>query len=222
VLVGVPPSTFSIAPLPLDGMPPIIPVALPARLLERRPDIAATARRVAAANAEIGVAAAAYYPSVTLSTSGGFQTSQFADWLMWPSRFWSVGPAISQTVYDGGLLKAQSESARAAYDETVASYRNSVLTAIQEVEDNLAALRLLEEEARVQAVAVDAARDSVALTTNQYKGGTVSYLAVVVAQTLALSNERTAVGILNRRMLASVRLIKALGGGWNDAQLAQE
>jgi NodT family efflux transporter outer membrane factor (OMF) lipoprotein len=222
VLVGIPPAMLTIAPTPLTGTPPVVPVTVPSQLLERRPDIAAAARRVASANAEIGVARAAYYPAVTLSTSGGFESAHVSDWFTWPSRFWSVGPGISETVYDGGLRKAQNENARAVYDETVATYRNSVLTAFQEVEDNLAALRLLEQEAQVQDLAVKAGRESVTLTTNQYKGGTVSYLAVVVSQTLALSNERTAVDILNRRMLASVRLIKALGGGWNEDEMVRE
>ncbi len=217
LLIGAPPSSFSIPVAPLEASPPPIPVSLPSELLERRPDIAAAERRVAAANAQIGVADSAYYPSVTLSASGGFQGSQLSNWLLWPSRFWSVGPSISETVYDGGLRGAQSDQARAAHDASVASYRQSVLNGFVEVEDNLAALRILDEEGSVQNNAVRAARESVRLATNQYNAGIVSYLNVVITQAAALSNERTKVDILSRRMSASVLLIKALGGGWNPA-----
>ena len=219
VLIGTPASAFSLPAAPLRAEPPAIPVGLPSELLERRPDIAAAERRVAAANAQIGVALAAYYPTVTLSASGGFESSDAAKWLVWPSRFWSIGPAISETVYDAGLRAAQTQQARAVYDATVAAYRESVLTGFQEVEDNLAALRILEEEARVQDGAVDAARESVVLGTNQYKGGTISYLDVVILQTALLNNQRTAVDVLGRRMSASVLLIKALGGGWDASTL---
>jgi NodT family efflux transporter outer membrane factor (OMF) lipoprotein len=188
---------------------------VPSELLERRPDIAGAERRVAAANAQIGVAVAAYYPTVTLSASGGFESSRLSKLVSWASRFWSVGPGISQTVYDGGLRRGQTAAARAAHDATVASYRQTVLTGFQEVEDNLAALRILEEEAKAQDEAVKAAQQSVDFTMNQYKAGTVSYLNVLVAQTVALNDEVTAVGIASRRMTASVLLVKALGGGWN-------
>jgi len=174
---------------------------------------------MAAANAQIGVAEAAYYPSLTLSASGGFQSSSFANWLTVPSRFWSLGPALAQTLFDGGLRRAQTDQAIAAYDANVAAYRQSVLTGLREVEDNLAALRILEQEASVQDEAVQSARQSVALTTNQYKAGIVSYLNVATVQATALANERTAVDILNRRLAAGVLLIKALGGGWNAADL---
>ena len=167
VLVGQPPADFSLPAAPLATTPPSIPVGVPSELLERRPDVAAAERRVAAANAQIGVAEAAYYPTVTLSASGGFESSDIAKWLTWPSRFWSVGPAISETVFDGGLRRAQTDAARAAYDETVATYRQTVLTAFQEVEDKLAALRILQDEARVQDEAVAAARESVTLTTSR-------------------------------------------------------
>ena len=174
---------------------------------------------MAAANAQIGVAVAAYYPTVTLSASGGFEASSLSKWLSWPSRFWSVGRPISETVFDGGLRNAQTEQARAAYDANVASYRETVLTGFQEVEDNLAALRILEEEAQVQDEAVKAAEQSVTVTTNQYKAGTVSYLNVIVAQTIALNNQITALNILGRRMTSSVLLVKALGGGWDASTL---
>jgi NodT family efflux transporter outer membrane factor (OMF) lipoprotein len=219
VLVGRPASLFSIPVAPLATIPPAVPVGVPSGLLERRPDIASAERRVAAANAQIGVAVAAYYPTVTLSASGGFESTNLSKWLTWPSRFWSVGPGISETVYDGGLRRGQTAAARAAYDGTVASYRQTVLTGFQEVEDNLAALRILEEEAKVQDEAVKAAQQSVDFTTNQYKAGTVSYLNVLIAQTIALNNEITALGIASRRMTASVLLVKALGGGWDASSL---
>ncbi|HUK55155.1 MAG TPA: efflux transporter outer membrane subunit [Nitrospiria bacterium] len=219
LLIGTPASLFSIPVVPLTAIPPVIPVGVPSELLERRPDIAAAERRVAAGNAEIGVAKAAFFPAVTLGASGGFQASDLASWLMWPSRFWAIGPAILETVFDGGLRRAQTDQVRAAYDADVASYRQTVLTGFQEVEDNLAALRILDEEARVQDEAVQAARQSVTLTTNQYKAGIVNYLDVVTVEVIALSNERTAANILGNRMSASVLLIKALGGGWNASAL---
>ena len=219
LLVGKPASVFSIPVVPLSTPPPAIPVGVPSELLERRPDIAAAERRAAAASALIGAAEAAYFPTITLSASGGFESSNISHWLTWPSRIWSVGPAISQLVFDGGLRKAQTSQARAAFDANVASYRQTVLTGFQEVEDNLAALRILEEEARVQDDAVKAARQSVILTTNQYKAGTVAYLDVLVTQVAALNNERTAIDILGRRMAACVLLVKALGGGWNVSAL---
>jgi NodT family efflux transporter outer membrane factor (OMF) lipoprotein len=219
LLVGQAPSTFSLSPAPLAGSPPAIPIGVPSELLERRPDIAAAERRVAAANAQIGVAIAAFYPSVTLSLSTGFQSSGLATWLTAPSRFWAVGPSISQTVLDGGLRRAQTDAARAAYDGSVAAYRQTVLVAFQGVEDNLAALRILEEEARVQDEAVTAAQESLRLITTQYVAGIVSYLNVITAQTAALSNEVTAIQIRGRRMAAAVLLVQALGGGWNAAEL---
>jgi NodT family efflux transporter outer membrane factor (OMF) lipoprotein len=219
LLIGKPASSYSLAAAALAATPPALPVGMPASLLERRPDIAAAERRMAAANAQIGVAKAAYYPSLTLSASRGFQSSSFSNWLTAPSRFWSLGPALAQTLFDGGLRRAQTEQAIAAYDANVAGYRQTVLTAFKEVEDNLAALRILEEEAAIQEDAVQNARQSVALTTNQYKAGIVSYLNVVTVQATALANERAAVDILNRRLAASVLLIKALGGGWDASAL---
>ncbi len=219
LLIGKPASTFSLAVAPLTASPPAVPAGIPSSLLERRPDIAAAERRMAAANAQIGVAKAAYYPSLTLSATAGFQSSSFSNWLIAPSRFWSIGPALAQTVFDGGLRRAQTDQAIAAYDANIASYRQSVLTGFKEVEDNLAALRILEEEAAIQDEAVQNARQSVVLTTNQYKAGIVSFLGVALVQATALNNERTAVDILNRRLAASVLLIKALGGGWNASEL---
>jgi NodT family efflux transporter outer membrane factor (OMF) lipoprotein len=219
ILIGRPPATFGIAVAALPTTPPAVPVGVPSELLERRPDVAAAERRVAAANAQIGVAVAAYYPTVTLSATAGFESGSIAKWFMWPSRFFSVGPAITETVFDGGLRSAQTAEARAAYDASVAGYRQTVLGAFQDVEDNLAALRILETEAREQDEAVRAAERSLALTTNQYRSGIVSYLNVVIAQTAALTSEQTAVGITGRRLNASVLLIKALGGGWSVDQL---
>jgi NodT family efflux transporter outer membrane factor (OMF) lipoprotein len=218
-LIGKPASLFSIPVAPLAAVPPGVPVGVPSELLERRPDIAGAERRVAAANAQIGVAEAAYYPTVTLSASGGFDSSSLSKWFAWPSRFWSVGPGISETVFDGGLRRAQTTAARAAYDGTIASYRQTVLTGFQEVEDNLAALRILDEESKVQDEAVKAARQSLAVALNQYKAGTINYLTVIVVQAATLNNEITALGILARRMTAATLLIKALGGGWDASTL---
>jgi len=219
LLVGKPASTFSIPVAPLAAVPPAVPVGVPSEVLERRPDIAAAERRVAAANAQIGVAQAAFYPSLTLSASGGFESANFSRWLTLPSRFWALGPALAQTLFDGGLRRAQTEQARAAYDATVAAYRQTVLAGFQEVEDNLAALRILEQESRVQDEALRSARESMGLALNQYKAGTIDYLSVVIVQAALLTNERNAVDILNRRMAASVQLVKALGGGWDLAAL---
>jgi NodT family efflux transporter outer membrane factor (OMF) lipoprotein len=188
-------------------------------LLERRPDIAASERRVAAANALVGAARAAFFPSVGLTIAGGFETATFADWLNWPSRFWSIGPSVVETIFDGGRRRAQSEQARANYDATVATYRQSVLGAFADVEDNVAALRILAQEATEQDVAVRAAEHALALAVERYQGGITTYLEVITAQTTALSNERTAVDLQTRRMAASVSLIKALGGGWAATDL---
>lgn len=221
VLVGEPASTFALPAAPLDATPPAIPVGVPSELLERRPDVAAAERSMAAANAQIGVALAAYYPVVTLSASGGLQAGEPATWFETPSRFWSVGPTITETVFDGGLRGGLTDQARAIYDQAVAQYRQSVLTAFAEVEDNLATLRILEQEAQVQDEAVASARRSVELTTNQYKAGIVSYIDVVTVQAVALANERAAVSIRGQRMGAAVQLVKALGGGWDTSQLPQ-
>jgi len=221
VLAGLPASTFSIPPSPRETLPPQIPVGVPSQLLERRPDIAAAERRVAAANAQIGVAQTAFYPSLLLSASGGFEGSGITNWLSWPSHLWAVGPSLLQTLYDAGARHAVTDQAWATYDANVASYRQSVLTAFQEVEDNLAALRILDEEGRKQRQAVEAAEHSLALSTNRYKGGLVTYFEVITAQSIALTNERVAVDILTRRLSSSVLLIKALGGGWDVTNLPQ-
>ncbi len=217
VLIGKPAGVFSLPPLPLSAEPPAIPAALPSELLERRPDIASAERTMASANAQIGVARAAYYPTVKFGTSVGLEASEISRWLTWPSRFWSVGPAVSQTLFDGGLRHAQNDQALAAYDGTVASYRQTVLDAFRDVEDNLAALRILAEEAGVQDEATLAASQTVQITLNQYEAGVVGYLNVVTAQNAELANRRAAIGILGRRMTAAVQLVKALGGGWDQA-----
>jgi NodT family efflux transporter outer membrane factor (OMF) lipoprotein len=214
VLVGKAPAEFAIEPASMGVEMPALPVGVPAQLLERRPDVAAAERRVAAANAQIGVAESAFYPALTIPASAGFQSASLAGWLSAPNQFWAVGPALAQTLFDAGLRRALSDQAIAAYDANVAAYRQTVLAALQSVEDNLAALRILEQEARVQEEAVQAGRESLRLTTNQYKAGTVDYLGVVVVQAAQLSNERSAVTIYGQRLLASVSLIKALGGGW--------
>jgi len=221
VLIGKPPSAFSIpaSPLALDSVPPVIPVGVPSDLLERRPDIAAAERLVAAQNAQIGVAEAAFYPTITLSASGGFQSSDISTLLNWPSRIWAIGAMLSETVFDAGLRSALTDQARAAYDANVATYRQTVLAAFQNVEDNLAALRILEQEAVAQDEAVKAAQQSVVIFTNQYKAGTASALDVITVQAIELSDKKTAIGILGNRMIDSVLLLEALGGGWNSAQL---
>lgn len=218
LLVGKPASSFSIVHAPLTTAVPALPVDVPSSLLERRPDIAAAERRAAAANAQIGIAKTAYFPNLTLAATGGFQSSSFANWLTLPNRFWSVGPALAMTLFDGGARRAQTDQAIAAYDASVAAYRQTVLTGFQEVEDNLAALRLLEQEAQLQDEALQASRKSVELSMNQYRAGIVSYLSVITVQTTALGNERAALDIANRRLTASVLLIKALGGGWQASK----
>ena len=196
-----------------------MPVALPSELLERRPDVAANERRMAAANAQIGVQVAAYYPTLSLTASGGFENNKLADLFTWPSRFWSLGASAVETLFNGGARRAANEQARANYDAAVAAYRQNVLTAFQDVEDNLSALRILEEEETQQSIAVAAAEKSLSLSNYRYQGGIATYLEVITAQALALADERTAVDLLTRRMTASVNLVKALGGGWRDSDL---
>lgn len=222
IILGKPPSAFAI-PRSSQAIkvPSNIPFGVPSQLLERRPDIAAAERSMASANAGIGVAMAAYFPTVTLSASGGFEASDLAKWLTWPSRFWSLGAAASETLLDFGSRRGQVESARAAYDASVANYRQTVLTAFQQVEDNLAALGILAKEGQVQEEAVRAAREAVVVSTNQYKAGTISHTDLLVVENTALSNERVALTILGNRMNASVLLIKALGGGWSTGDLPQ-
>jgi NodT family efflux transporter outer membrane factor (OMF) lipoprotein len=219
VLIGKPPAEFRIAPQPLTIAPPTIPVGVPAQLLERRPDVAAAERQAAAANAMIGVAESAFFPNLTLGASGGYQSTSFAKWLTAPSRFWSLGPTLAETLFDAGARHAQTVQARAAWDAAVANYRAVALGAFQNVEDELAALRILEQEAAAQAEAVKAAEESLRIATNQYRAGTVSYLNVINAQTVAYANERNAIAILGNRLVDSVALIKALGGGWDAGEL---
>ncbi len=219
LLVGKTPAQFSLAPQPLSMQPPAIPVGLASQLLERRPDVAIAERQAAAANAQIGVAEAAYFPNLTLSATAGYQSSTLSKWLTAPSRFWSLGPQLAETLFDGGARRAQKAQARAAYDAAVANYREVALAAFQNVEDNLAALRILESEAAAQADAVRAAEESLKIANNQYRAGTVSYLSVITAQATAYSNERNAITILGNRLTDSVALVKALGGGWNSSEL---
>jgi NodT family efflux transporter outer membrane factor (OMF) lipoprotein len=192
---------------------------VPSTLLERRPDIAATERLTAAANANVGIAEAAYYPTLTLSASAGFLSTNIENLFKYASRTWSAGPAISQTLFDFGRRGAQLQGAEAQYDATVASYRQTVLSAFQEVEDDLAALRYLAEEAAQQQEAVTAANQSLALEIDRYKAGTDSYLNVITTQTIALNDQQQAVSILQRRMIAAVDLVKAVGGGWQASDL---
>jgi NodT family efflux transporter outer membrane factor (OMF) lipoprotein len=219
ILIGKPPANFTLAPGPLHLQAQPIPVGLPSELLERRPDIAAAERRMAEANEQIGIARAAFFPTVALNSSAGLEGSSIANWFAWPSRLWAVGPSMMQTLFDAGRRRATSEAAVAGYDATVATYRETVLTAFQQVEDNLAALRILEQEARQQKAAVASARESLDLSTTRYTGGVDTYLQVITAQTIALSDERNDVDILRRQMDSSVLLIKALGGGWSVANL---
>lgn len=219
VLIGKPASEFALPALPLDAQPPVIPSGLPSNLLERRPDISAAERRVQEQNAQIGVAKAAYYPLVTLSGSGGFESTVFTTLIQGPSGLYSLGGQAAQTLFDGGKRKGTLEQARATYDQSVDQYRATILTAFQEVEDNLAALRILEDESVTQTRAVAAAQHSLSLSETRYRGGVTNYLEVTTAQTAALSDEVTAVNLLTRRMAASVLLIKALGGGWNVSQI---
>jgi len=219
LLTGQPASTFSIATEPLKTPPPAIPFGVPSQLLERRPDIAATERLMAQANAQIGVARAAFFPTLTLSASAGFQTTNGSSWFTWPSRFWSVGPAISETIYDGGLRRATMEQFRAQYDQTAANYRGAVLTAFQQVEDNLAALRILSQDIQEQDTAIGSAQRSLNLATDRYRLGIDPYLNVILAQTTLFSNQQTAVNLRVEQIVASVQLIEAIGGGWDSSTL---
>ncbi|MEB2327497.1 MAG: efflux transporter outer membrane subunit [Pseudomonas sp.] len=222
VLIGVPPAELSIAVR--DDIPslPEVPLALPSQLLERRPDVAAAEREVMAANAEIGIAEAAWYPDLTLSASGGYRNSSFNQLFEVPNRFWSLGPQLALTLLDFGGRRAELERAEAAYDQTVATYRQTVLDSFREVEDYLVQLRVLGDESVVQREALEAAQESLRLIENQYRAGTVDYLSVVTVQTTALNNERTNLTLLGDRLLTSVQLIAALGGGWQIEQLQQE
>jgi len=218
-LVGKPPAEVSIREEALRASPPPIPVGVPSALLERRPDIAATERTVAAANEQIGIAKAALFPSLTLAAAGGLESASAIAWFSLPSLFWSAGPQLAATLFDGGKRQAQKDLQEAAYEETVAQYRQTVLTAFQQVEDELAALRILEQEAGAQDDAVRSAQQTLDIVTEQYRAGTTDYLQVISAQTIALQNQRTALDILARRLTSSVLLVEALGGGWDASQL---
>lgn len=217
VLIGKAPAEFQLKPT--DGLAPLPPVppTLPATLLERRPDIAAAERRMAAANAQIGVAQAAFFPALSFNAAAGYQSSSFSHLLSLPNRFWSIGPALAATLFDAGARSAQKEGAVAGYEKSVASYRQTVLAAFQEVEDNLAALRQLGAEAVLQRAAAQSAADALALTENQYRAGTVSYLNVVATQAAALGAQRNELDIAGRRLVANTVLLKALGGDWRQA-----
>src|SRR6202046_2860789 len=219
ILLGKPPAAFTLAPSPLHVEPPRISAGLPSQLLERRPDIAAAQRRVAESNEQIGIARAAFFPTIAVSASAGFEGDSITNWFNWPRRFWGVGPSAVETLFDAGRRRATSQAALANYDATVAGYRETTLTALQQVEDNLAALRVLEQEAQQQKDATVSAQESLQVFTDRYIGGADPYLQVLTAQTIALQNERNDVDILRRRMDASVLLIKALGGGWDVSQL---
>lgn len=219
ILIGKAPAQFSLKAATLRAEPPPVPIGLPSQLLERRPDIAASERRVEEANEQIGIARAAFFPTVTLGASAGFEGTSALNWLNWPSRFWAVGPQLAETLFDAGRRRAGSDVAIAGYDAAVASYRETTLTAFQQVEDNLAALRVLENEEKQQRNAVASAEESLQLFINRYQGGVDNYLQVITAQTIALTNERNEIDIQRRRMDASVLLIKALGGGWTTQDM---
>ena len=221
VLIGKPPSDLAIAPLPepLGTTVPVAPVGVPSALLERRPDIAAAERTMQAANAQIGIAEVAYFPDLTLTATAGFASSALGNLLSLSNSAWSIGAAATETIFDGGLRGAQVRAAQAAYEGNVATYRQTVLTAFQQVEDELAALRILEQQAAAQDVALRSARRAEQLTLNQYQAGTLAYTSVVVAQTTALADEQTALSILQSRLVASSALVQALGGGWDASQL---
>jgi NodT family efflux transporter outer membrane factor (OMF) lipoprotein len=219
VLIGTPASSFSLALAPLNLVLPPVPVGVPSQLLERRPDIAAAERRADAANAQIGVAIAAYYPTITLGGTGGFESQRPGNWIQGPSALWSLGGSATELLFDAGRRHALTQEARLAYDQNVANYRQTVLQAFQEVEDNLANLRVLNDESSVQQRAVAAATRSLTVSTNRYTGGVTTYLEVIIAQTTQLANEETAASINTRQFTSSVGLITALGGGWDTTKL---
>jgi NodT family efflux transporter outer membrane factor (OMF) lipoprotein len=219
VLIGEPASSFSLGQAPLNMPLPQFPAGVPSELLERRPDIAGMERRADAANAQIGIAIAAYYPNITLSGSGGFESKNPGTWIQGPSSLWALGASASELIFDAGRRHAVTEEVRDDYEVTVANYRQNVLTAFQEVEDNLAALRILDQESATQATAVAAAERSLAISTRRYKQGLDDYLVVLTAQTVLLTNQRTQADITTRQFAANVQLIKALGGGWDTTQL---
>jgi len=219
VLTGKAPADLAITYRPIKITPPPVPVGVPSTLLERRPDIATAERQMAAANEQIGIAQAAFYPTISLSATGGLESAAFLKWFSWPSRFWSVGPQAAEILFDAGRRRATVEQMNAAYDATVANYRQTVLVSFQQVEDSLAALRVLENEAQAEENAVKAAQNSLDISTYQYKAGTVNYLTVITEQAILLQDQVQALNILTRRMSASVQLVEALGGGWNASKL---
>lgn len=222
VLIGVPPAEFNLAESKTIPVLPQVPLGVPSQLLERRPDIASAERSVIAANAKIGVAKAAYYPDLTLSLAGGYSSSSYADWISLPNRFWSVGPKLAMTLFDGGQRSAEVDRTEAVYDQTVAKYRQTVLDGFREVENYMVQLKVMEDEAGVRQQALDSAREALRLTENQYKAGLIAYLDVVTSQTTALSNERSVLSLLQSRLIASVQLIAAMGGGWDGQLQASE
>jgi NodT family efflux transporter outer membrane factor (OMF) lipoprotein len=219
MLIGVPASNFSLPQAPLDLQLPQVPLGVPSQLLERRPDVAAAERRTDAANAQIGIAIAAYYPTITLGAGGGFESQSPGNWFQGPSSLWSLGGSAVELLFDAGRRRALTNEARDGYELNVANYRQTVLQAFQEVEDNLSSLRILNSESVAQLRAVDSATRSLNISTSRYKGGVTTYLEVIIAQTTQLSNERTAADITTRQFAASVGLIKALGGGWDTTKL---
>ena len=218
-LIGVPASSFSLPPMPLRNVPPAIPVGLPSQLLERRPDIAAAERQVVAANAQIGIALSAYYPNISLTGTGGFLSGSAGTWIQGPSEFWSLGASAVELLFDAGRRHAITQETRDAYELQVANYRQDVLNAFQEVENNLSTLRILDQESAIQAGAVSSAQHSLDISTRRYKGGVATYLEVLTAQTALLSNQRTQADLTVRQYAASAQLILALGGGWDTSQL---
>jgi len=219
ILIGKPPTELTIPRQVIQSDPPKVPIGLPSQLLERRPDIADAERQAAAANQQIGIAQAAFFPTLTMAATAGVESGNVLNLISWPARFWTIGPQLAQILFDAGKRKAQVAEAQASYDATAAAYRQSVLTAFQQVEDNLSTLRVLEQESAVTDQAVKSATRSVDVTTAQYKGGTVNYLSVIQVQTIALADQKSAVDLRTRRMAASVALIQALGGGWDSTKL---
>jgi NodT family efflux transporter outer membrane factor (OMF) lipoprotein len=219
LLVGQSASAFSMPATVAPLTPPSVPIGVPSTLLERRPDIAAAERRMAQANAQIGVATAAFFPTVMLTAGGGFEATSIASWLAWPSRFWSVGPALAESLFDAGLRQATVRQYQAAFQATVGTYRQTVLTAFEQVENNLAALRILSREVEQQDAAVASADRSLRIATARYRGGIDPYLNVLTAQTTLLTNQQAAVNLREQQVTASIQLIEALGGGWDTSQL---
>jgi NodT family efflux transporter outer membrane factor (OMF) lipoprotein len=219
VLIGQPASSFNLNPAPMPVAPPVPPPGLPSQLLERRPDIAGAERRVASANEQVGIARAAYFPTITLGLVGGFESQRFPNWLTGPSALWSIGASAAETVFDAGRRRAVSDQSIATYDEMVADYQQTVLASFQQVEDSLSDLRVLDDEYKTQDAAVAAANRALEQATNRYKGGLDTYLTVITAQSAALANERTAVSLQTRQLTSTVLLVKALGGGWDVSKL---